>query len=157
MSVRRGLGLLTVVASMAACDGASDGTTSPIALEGRLIAPCCWTQTLDVHESPLATELRDEIKQRLSRGERAEAIEDNLVERYGERIRAVPKGRDPRKGAALVALALMLLAGVGLALLMRRWTRRGPDVARAPLPAGPPARDEYDERVDAELREMDDV
>jgi hypothetical protein len=34
-------------------------------LEGRLIAPC-WTQTLGVHNSPVAEQLPAEIAQRLS-------------------------------------------------------------------------------------------
>ena len=32
-----------------------------VTLERRLFAPCCWSQTLDVHESELASSLRREI------------------------------------------------------------------------------------------------
>src|SRR5882724_2572150 len=100
-------------------------------LEGRLIAPCCWTQTLDIHESPLATELRAEIHERLGRGESDELIEGDLVARYGERIRAIPKGRDPRAVISMASAAAMLVSAIGLLWLVRRWTRRpGPRAPR---------------------------
>jgi cytochrome c-type biogenesis protein CcmH len=56
----------------------------------RLRAPCCWNQTLDVHASPTADGLRDEIRKRAAAGETIAAIEADVVKRYGERIRAVP-------------------------------------------------------------------
>src|SRR5512140_1121487 len=61
-------------------------------LEGRLLAPCCWAQTLDIHGSEIANTLRREIRTRLKAGESPDAIEQSLVARYGERIRAVPDG-----------------------------------------------------------------
>ncbi|WP_394839652.1 cytochrome c-type biogenesis protein CcmH [Pendulispora rubella] len=120
-------------------------------LEGRLLAPCCWTQTLDIHESPLATELRTEIHGRLDQGESVETIEEDLVARYGERIRAIPKGRDPRVAVTFASASVMLLSAIGLLWLWRRWTR--PRTA----PAAPRAvrHDEYDARLDDELRELD--
>lgn len=51
------------------------------AIQARLRAPCCWVQTLDVHESELATNLRAEIHARLQRGEKSRTIEDDLVAR----------------------------------------------------------------------------
>jgi len=150
---RRAFALVAVALHFSACDGDAPRTTSAAALESRLLAPCCWTQTLDVHTSDAATELRTEIERRLANGEPAATVEDDLAARFGERIRAVPKGRDPRQGAALVTLALMALAGVGLAVVVRRWTRKAP--ATAPSSRSAPVRDEYDDRVDAELKEMD--
>ncbi|WP_394828786.1 cytochrome c-type biogenesis protein CcmH [Pendulispora albinea] len=131
-------------------------------LEGRLIAPCCWTQTLDMHESPLATELRAEIRERLGRGELSEAIEDDLAARFGERIRAVPKtGRDPRAAISIGGSLVMLVSAIGVLWLVRGWTRRQPG---GKLPFGPrpaaaaattAARDEYDDRLEDELRRLD--
>lgn len=122
-------------------------------LEGRLIAPCCWTQTLDIHESPLASELRAEIHDRLGRGERAEAIEDDLVVRYGEQIRAIPKGRDPRVAISVGSAAAMLVSAVGLLWLIRKWTRR--PARAADMKSAPAGRDAYDDRLDDELGRFD--
>jgi len=121
-------------------------------LEGRLLAPCCWTQTLDIHESPLATELRTEIHGRLDQGESAATIEEDLVARYGERIRAIPKGgHDPRVTVSIASAVAMLLSAIGLLWLLRRWTR--PRAALA-LPHAA-THDAYDARLDDELRELD--
>jgi cytochrome c-type biogenesis protein CcmH len=124
----------------------------------RLLAPCCWLQTLDFHESELASSLRTEIAQRLERGESGEAIEDDLVARYGERIRAVPKGRDPRSAVPVVVGAVMLVSLLGLVVLVRRRTKRPASptvVADTDTPRG--KRDEYDERIEDELAQLGDL
>ncbi|WP_437942322.1 cytochrome c-type biogenesis protein CcmH [Sorangium sp. So ce341] len=133
-----------------------DATPAPgeKALAARLLAPCCWNQTLDVHESAVTSELRREIRARLRRGETADAIEQDLVARYGERLRAAPSSGVLGK----VALALMLgiaATFLGVFALLRSW-RRG---AAQPSPSSgavtAAVRDEYDERLDDELRARD--
>jgi len=143
------------------CDEANPhggATVGARALEGRLLAPCCWIQTLDVHESELASSLRAEISQRLARGESGEAIEDDLAARYGERIRAVPKGRDPRSTVPVVVGIGMLASLFGLVMLARRWTKGAADatlVANTNTPKS--KRDEYDDRIEDELAQLDDL
>src|SRR6476660_6068828 len=79
-------------------------------LEGRLLAPCCWDtsrQTLDIHGSPIANELRMEIRRRLKAGETSDDIEADLVRRYTTKILAVPPDNPlPRMGTVL-AVALL--------------------------------------------------
>lgn len=121
------------------------------ALQARLIAPCCWNQTLDIHESEVATELRAEIHARLSAGERSAAIEDDLARRFGERIRAVPPGRDVRGDWSIgLGIAALLFGGL-LVMMVRGWIRRAPK--EEPLPPSP--RTEEDARLDDELRAME--
>ena len=127
---------------------------SPAArVERRLLAPCCWNQTLDIHESDLATSLRSEIRQRVARGESPEAIERDMVSRYGERVRAAPAQRDPLLAIALAVSALFAL--IALALIARG--RRSAEAA-TPAPVIPTSErdDEYNERIERELRELDD-
>ncbi len=135
-------------------EGAAPGAESPVAGErallGRLLAPCCEAQTLDVHASPLAVELRAEIRRRLIAGETPEAIEADLVSRFGPRIRAVAPG-DPSGSVALGLALLAIGAGGGLFLVVRRWTRRPGAPALEPAAA---ARDAWDERLDDELRDL---
>jgi cytochrome c-type biogenesis protein CcmH len=135
-------------------EASSPATAAPgeAIVEGRLLAPCCYLQTLDVHESPVAAELRLEVRKRLAAGESPEAVEDDFASRYGERVRAVPKGKDPRGSMFLVAIGVLLAAAVGLAALVRRWRRTPRDGVTA---AAREARDGLDERIDAELRELD--
>ena len=129
------------------------------ALEGRIIAPCCWTQTIDVHASEIAQELRHEIRQRLRAGESTDAIEADFVARYGERIRSVQPD-SPLGTIATVALVSAFLAGGLLFFFASKWRKRGPPGgggkeargdASAAGEAG--AGDEWDERLDAELRD----
>lgn len=123
------------------------------ALQARLLAPCCWNQTLDVHESELAASLRAEIHERLVAGERRDAIEDDLVVRFGERIRAVPKGDDRRAYLAVAMVGLIALAGV-LALVALRRLRRTEEEVGSTGVAVDGARDAYDDRLDAELEAL---
>jgi cytochrome c-type biogenesis protein CcmH/NrfF len=57
-------------------------------LEKRLMAPCCWRETLDTHESPTASDLRREIRTRVANGEPLSAIEADLLRRHGPGLRA---------------------------------------------------------------------
>jgi cytochrome c-type biogenesis protein CcmH len=120
-------------------------------VEGRLLAPCCWTQTLDVHESPLAGELRAEIHRRLAAGEQPAAIEDDLASRYGEPIRALPRGRDPRHALTLFAAAIVVLGTWAFAGVVRQWK----ESASRPEPPDAAGRDPLDERLDDELRDVE--
>lgn len=117
-----------------------------------MLAPCCWLQTLDVHASPLASELRAEIHQRLAAGEGLETVETDLVARYGEAVRAIPRGTDPRPALGLGSLLLMMVAG---ALLFGLFARRVRTARRARARPEPivvdRALDAYEHRLDEEL------
>lgn len=158
MHAARVLSLLVLLVGLALSNTAQAHSTSEpttqlapgeTALGARLIAPCCWTQTLDVHESELATALRLEIRGRLLAGEAADAIEDDLAKRYGERIRAVPKGRDPRGTGAIAIGVGALLAALMLVRMVRGWTRSRPVEVASCRSA------EEDARIDEELRALD--
>ncbi|MGK3967721.1 cytochrome c-type biogenesis protein CcmH [Sorangium sp. So ce118] len=134
----------------------ADSTPAPgeRALEGRLLAPCCWDQTLDIHESEVTRELRREIRERLRRGEAVDAVEQDLVARYGDRIRATPSSGVLGK----VALGMMLAIAVtflGVFALLRSWRRSAAEPAPSNVAIAAPVRDEYDERLDEELRMRD--
>ena len=141
--------LLIALACAACTVGGEDAVAH---LESRLLAPCCWMQTLDAHESPIARELRDEIARRVRRGESAAAIEADLVARYGERIRAVPAGSDDRTttGVAVGGFALAVLACV---LVARRWVRAGRARPEVVAPVSDPA---LEDRLDDELDGLED-
>jgi cytochrome c-type biogenesis protein CcmH/NrfF len=101
--------------------------------------------------------LRAEIRRRLQGGESAAVIEDDIVSRYGEKIRAVPKGKSLTAMGVWLSIVIAI-AGLGAIGLVVRWVRRGRAKLRrdesAPT-AQAAASDAYDERLDAELRELD--
>ena len=123
-------------------------------LEASLLAPCCFNGTLVTHESDLARTLRGEVEQRVAHGESTDAIRDDLVNRYGAKVLAMPS--EKRFGgclslAALVAVGLTLLAAVRV----RSWMRVPPATASAASPAKHVENDPYDARIDAELETLD--
>jgi cytochrome c-type biogenesis protein CcmH len=162
------LGLITtLVASWSvadraiAGDNASSSRSEHVAgareLEGRLIAPCCWTQTLDIHDSPIAEELRAEISKRLKAGERSGTIEDDLAARYGEGIRAVPRGEDPRVALPVIVGGSMALALVWLAWIGVVWLKRSRNGGSAAAVGGQDPRQQYDQQLDDELKHLSDI
>jgi cytochrome c-type biogenesis protein CcmH len=128
------------------------------ALLGRLVAPCCWTQTLDVHGGAAPDGFRAEIHARLLAGEAPKSIEDDFVSRYGKAVLAEPKD-SPLPFVTLGLGVAAVAAAALLAAALRRWVRRGSAGGREAAPALPAApiqgKDAWDERLDDELRAMD--
>ena len=125
------------------------------ALDERLVAPCCWRQTVADHDSPLATQIRAEIRTRLAAGEAPAAIEQRFVDEYGPQVLALGRaGEDPR-GAMGMAMAIVAIVGLGVVVwLGRRWVRRAARVAGAGgagVVAPTPLDAEAAERLDDEL------
>ena len=126
------------------------------AIEGRLMAPCCWTQTIDIHGSPISLSMRHEIRRRLRNGESAEAIQASFVERYGTKILAVQEGSQLRN--VFIGLAVVMGgAGVAAALMVGRWRKRSlaKDGSKSAKDAPAAARDQWDEKLDAELKQLE--
>lgn len=82
-------------------------------IEERFLAPCCWRESVAVHQSPKAEELRAEI-QRMVAAKKSEAeIVDHYVALYGERILREPRGL---RSLWLMIVPLVVLVGGGAAL-----------------------------------------
>jgi len=127
------------------CNAEPDRATQ---LQERLLAPCCWKGTLRDHESETASALRGEIMSRVAANEASAAIENDFVKRYGEKIRALPAGSDPRW---IIPLVAGVAAIVGLALLVMLGRRRNTSEE-------PPAKEldsAYADRLDDELAAID--
>jgi cytochrome c-type biogenesis protein CcmH len=123
------------------------------AIEGRLMAPCCWTQTIDIHDSEIALSMRHEIRRRLRNGESADAIQASFVERYGPRIMAV-QPNSQLKNVFIGLSVVMGGAGVAAAMMLGRW-RRQTKSAQGPVTQTSEARDKWDDELDKELADLD--
>ena len=142
--------LLVWLLPMLACRSSDDPAHE---IERRVLAPCCYRQTLAEHESDLARALRLEVRRRVARGESSTVIEDDLAHRYGEAVRAMPRGWDPR---ALLAAIIAIALAVG-GLVLRRLVCARPDVRAAPQePAASPGENRaYEAQLDDELIDID--
>ena len=126
------------------------------AIEGRLMAPCCWTQTIDIHDSPIALSMRHEIRRRLRNGESPEVIQQSMVDRYGPKILAVQEGSQ-LKNVFIGLSVVMGGAGVAAAMMIGRWRKHSPSTTNPkPGDGKAPERDEWDDKLDAELKKLDD-
>jgi len=67
---------------------------SPYGVFRQIMSPFCPGLTLAACPSPAAEHLRTEIKTRMAAGESSDAIERDLITRYGERVRAMPPAGD---------------------------------------------------------------
>lgn len=127
-----------------ACDAQGDPARE---LERRILAPCCYRQSLEDHESPIATAIREEIAHRIALGEAPAYIEEALVRRYGEDVRAAP----PARWVAVLCVAAAAAAGMMLVLQIAR--RRSTQVSRSsPASDGD---DPYADQLDDELAAVD--
>ena len=123
------------------------------AIEGRLMAPCCWTQTIDIHNSEITLSMRHEIRRRLRNGESAEAIQDSFVQRYGPKILAVQENSQ-LKNVFIGLFVAMGGAGVAAAMMIGRWRKQSAPSNGAPAKADT-APDQWDDKLDAELAALD--
>lgn len=151
---RRGaLVAFAVMALVATLAGPSQAETTAgaKALESRLHAPCCYQGTLDIHDSDLARSLRSEIESRLAGGESTESVQADFVARYGDKVVAA-RSDAPIRGMAIAVVLASLVAAASLAMVVRRWSRRergGVAIASSST------RDALDDRIDADLAEID--
>jgi cytochrome c-type biogenesis protein CcmH len=70
------------------------------------IAPCCWSQPVDVHDSPAADKARLEVVALMRAGKSDRQIKDSFIQEYGERILAEPEGS---KATVLTAVPIAAL------------------------------------------------
>lgn len=145
----------TMVVLLAAAPPSSDPAT--VALEARqietmLIAPCCWTQPVSEHRSQASDEVKRQIRALLADGKTRQQVLDAFAAQYGKRILAEPPSEGFGRLLYVVPPVAFVLGGAAFLMLIRRMSRRRPDVD----PGSPQAADAaYVERLDEELRNLD--
>ena len=108
-----------------------------------------------------ATQTRARLRARLAKGDSPEQIIDDYAKELGVSALSIP----PNKGVfkAIYAVPIIALVGtsVGLAIVLRRWRANAADPAQQQKTKierddnGVVKRDDYDDRIDAELRDLD--
>ena len=130
---------LTAATPAAAAGGESEARIRK--LFGTFLAPCCWSESLAVHRSPPADELRAQIRAWAAAGWTDDRIKAEMVKAYGRRILMDPDGQQGRVLSAIPWVALALGAGL-VALAILRSVRRRP-AAEAGAAADLPDEDLY--------------
>jgi cytochrome c-type biogenesis protein CcmH len=128
------------------------------ALESKLIAPCCWVQTVDLHQSDAAEQVKAQIRMLVAQGKGENEILDSFVAQYGEKILASPRARGFNAIVYVLPLLVFFIAAGAVTVLLIRWRRRPPPVASfaagAPVPISP-ADEALRTRLEDELSHFD--
>jgi cytochrome c-type biogenesis protein CcmH len=146
--------LLVAVALAAAGPDPARLEAQARAIEAQLIAPCCWSQPVSVHDSPAAQEVRQEIRAMLAAGRSRDEIFEAFVERHGIRILAEP----PARGVSLWLYVLPVALFFGSAVWVARVVRRATAPAAAVMAPGSATTGESvadTQKLDDVLRDMD--
>ncbi|HEY1152836.1 MAG TPA: cytochrome c-type biogenesis protein [Pseudolabrys sp.] len=97
----------------------------------------CQNQSIDDSDAPLARDLRILVRERLTAGDSDKQVIDFLVARYGDFVLLKPPLTAQTMLLWFTPLLVLLIAGTGLGLWMRRRPR---DLPIAPLSAAEQAR-----------------
>lgn len=127
-----------------------------------LICTCgCPRETLGTCTCGWAHDRRAELRTMLKEGMSVEQVQDAYAKRFGTQALAVPPSTGSNRLLYLLPLAL-IVAGAGFVIsLLRSWSRKGgaPAPEVGPGSASPqtkPSRDDYDDKLDDELRRLDE-
>lgn len=125
-------------------------------IETEVIAPCCWSQQVSVHQSPAAEEMRVRIRAMLQDGRSEAQILDAFVAEYGARILAVPPARGYKLSLYVLPVVLLVGSALLLAVVVKRMAGRAMTVQTAGGPSADDAADgAYRDRLTDELRDLD--
>jgi cytochrome c-type biogenesis protein CcmH/NrfF len=103
-------------------------------VEHRLMAPCCYTQTIDLHMSDIAEKMRHEVATMILGGQTERQMYDHYKALYGEQILAVPDGALGVTAFAIPTTVSTLATGA-LAFFLYRIHRRKLEVLRISNPS----------------------
>ncbi len=92
----------------------------------------CQNQSIDDSNAALAKDLRRLVRERLVAGDGDQAVMDYVVARYGDYVLLKPPFKPSTYALWLGPGAMLLIAGWGVMVFLRRQSRR-PPVAEAPL------------------------
>jgi cytochrome c-type biogenesis protein CcmH len=96
-------------------------------LSRRFVAPCCFSDSLQAHNSPKAEQARKELREMIAKGRTDEQIRNAFIERYGEAVLVVPDGA---RGAFLVVVPMLaLLSVLVVAVVVLRRLHKEPSCA----------------------------
>ncbi len=124
-------------------------------LEAELIAPCCWSQQVSVHQSAAAAEIKRDIRERLAVGATKREILDAYVAQYGPAILTEPPAKGWNWLLYLLPPAVFVASGFLLVVLVRRLTAKVPAADPEPRTEGTTESPADEDRVDDELCRLD--
>jgi cytochrome c-type biogenesis protein CcmH len=122
------------------------------AIDQKLIAPCCWTSTLNEHFSPESEEMKAEIRKRLSAGQSEEQIFAYFEQKHGERVLAQPKASGFNLAVWFFPIVALTIGGFLLMYVLRKPPTKEEITNTLTLQTSTPESDEkYKKMINQEL------
>jgi cytochrome c-type biogenesis protein CcmH/NrfF len=106
-------------------------------------------------QCPSGEPMKKEIAERLARGEDKETILEAFRVKYGEKVLSAPTFRGFNWFAWLTPFAVVLMGGLAISVVIRRWVRTAPAGAPSAPPPSPAGDDALRRRLAQELEELD--
>ena len=125
---------------------------------GDLQCTCgCPRESIATCTCSFAAGFRGEVRAMMARGLTQEEIKAEWVRRYGPQALTVPPNRGANRLIYVAPLVIIAAMGGFVVMLLRRFRRHDEQKAQALAPPVAGAkRDEYDEKLDEELKQLDD-
>ena len=92
--------LITIILIAGALTPTPEQAKTIVKLEDKLMAPCCYSQTIRVHMSAEAKQMREEVTYMVIAGKCEQGIIKYYKAKYGETILVVPDGGAARLPSA---------------------------------------------------------
>lgn len=127
-------------------------------IAAKLMAPCCWSETADIHQSEAAVQIREQIRAALGQGYTEQQIINAFVQYYGERILAKPRAKGFNLTVWILPFVALLLGGwwtVGYLRRVKMPPQAPKKMPKKSKPAKQRDRRSYETRVEEELREFE--
>jgi len=123
----------------------------------RCMCGTCARDLLSTCTCDTAQEEREMLRQKIAQGETNDQIIMEYSQKYGSESLSVPPNRGGMRAIYAVPLVAFAAGGAGIVVLVRRWSsqRGGTPVAKSSGPRETAKRDDYDDRLDEELRDLD--
>lgn len=124
---------------------------------GDLQCTCgCPRESIATCTCGFASGFRNEVRAMMARGLTQEEIKAEWVRRYGPQALTVPPNRGANRLMYVAPLAMIAGMGGFAVMLLRRFRQRDDQKSQAAPPVAGAKRDEYDDKLDEELKQLDD-
>jgi cytochrome c-type biogenesis protein CcmH/NrfF len=120
---------LTVLQLLAFAQTAEQPQARVSRLEHAVLAPCCYAESIAVHQSEIALKMRMEIAKWVAAGKPDQEILDTYAGLYGSKVLVDPRTM-PRGWTPFFPWLVLILGTFLVGWLLRRW-RAGPQTATA--------------------------
>ena len=145
---------LPVISGNAAEPSGAERAKAQEYLENNLIAPCCFRQPIADHESQAAEDMKTEIAAMLAEGKTTRQIEDYYINKYGDKILAVPRMEGFNSMSFVMPVFIFAMGVLVILLTIRRMVMRNGPVKKESYVRKTNINDSMDDRIESELKDM---